>query len=210
MPDNDLFRSDDPGAPGAELWLSIAELADAKGKTRQTIHERVEKLERDNLLKTKPGPNRTRLVNVAEYDRVTEETTDFAHQQAAETRSEPASQDEGYSAAARRKMQYEADIKALDLAERRKLVIPVATVIEAQIRIADAEAQIIDRLPLRAAEMAAAVAKDGEAGARALFKTIAFNLRTEIADACKRLEAEGLAEEAAGAIVVDIPIESSA
>jgi DNA-binding Lrp family transcriptional regulator len=189
----------------AELWLSISELANAKGKTRQTIHERVEKLVSDGLLETKPGLNRTRLVNVAEYDRVTKETTDFAHQQAAATQAEPIPQDEGYSAAARRKMQYEADLRALDLAERRGFLIPVALVIEAQRRIGDAESQIIDRLPLRAAEMAAAVAKDGEAGARALLKTIAFNLRSEIADACKRLEAEGLA---AGPTVIDIPDEA--
>jgi hypothetical protein len=68
--------------------------------------------------------------------------------------------------------------------------------------------QLIDRLPLRSADLTEAVGANGEAGARALLKTIAFELRTGLAEAFAKLETQGKAEEAAGPLAADLPDEA--
>lgn len=88
-------------------------------------------------------------------------------------------------------------------------MVPIADVVAALRQAGDAAVQLIDRLPLRSADVAEAMSKNGEAGVRALLKGIAFELRTGIAAAFTKLEAEGKAEEAAGALVADLPDETA-
>jgi hypothetical protein len=191
-------------APPADLLVSISELARRKGVDKALISRQVGALN----LRTYPGKGGAKLVNIAEFDRARGQTGDGVKEQAAATarlfRDEPeqgasgaAPTDGSLASAQRQKLLYEIELRKLELEERNGLLVPVADVIEAQRKIGDAEAQIIDRLPLRAAEMAAAVAKDGEAGARALLKTIAFDLRQAIAEACAQFESQAAAEEAA-------------
>jgi biotin operon repressor len=183
-------------------WLSVSELAELKGKTRQTIWEKVVRLERDNLLVTKSGPQGTKLVNVAEYDRVTNETTDFAREQAVATRTQQdvdSGEDGGdptYAKSQRRRMQYEADLKALELAERLGQLIRVDELNEAVGEMVSALIDVIETLPLRTDEVVAAFHKDGPAGVRACLKTIVFDLRAKTSEAWKVLEQKGLAEQA--------------
>ncbi len=82
MTDDSNKISNSAPSPDTELWLSQTELAEMKGVTRQTIWEKVTRLEQDGLLATRPGPHGTKLVPVAEYDRLVGETTDFARQKA--------------------------------------------------------------------------------------------------------------------------------
>lgn len=208
-------------ASDPSLWVTISDLARLKKVDKAWISRRVGKWEQDQQITTRPGPRGSKLVNRAEYDRLARETTDLGKEQAATTvrvgREElpldqlpgPAqSKDQSFSAAQRDRAIYEAELKKLDLAERRGLVVAIIKLAEALHRLADTIVQLIDRLPLRAGELAAAVAKDGEIGARTMLKTIALDLRSGIAGAFRKFEVEGVAEESAG-IEVDFPEDTA-
>jgi hypothetical protein len=128
---------------------------------------------------------RSKLVNLAQYDRAVGETGDAVKEGAAATRADdgdaeknPALRDHQARAA-----QYTADLKFLDLEERLGRLVPVAEVEDAAAKCAEATVRIIDRLPTHADAVAAAVGKDGPAGARAKLKEIAREMRQAIADA---------------------------
>ncbi len=76
-----ISASDTNGGP----WLSVSDLAKAKGVTKQTISEKVARLVRDRGLQTRPGSSGVKLVNVAQYDRLVGETSDLSKVQAAST-----------------------------------------------------------------------------------------------------------------------------
>jgi hypothetical protein len=121
----------------AGLWLSVSEIARQRGKSRQAIAKRVAELVEAGKLETRPGPNGTKLVHLAQFDRAVGETGDAFKETAAETRAEldagagadptsPALRDHQARAA-----QYSADLKYLELEERLGRLVPVAEVKEA-------------------------------------------------------------------------------
>ena len=57
-------------------WATLSELARQRGVDRSAISCRVARYEALGLLKTRPGKQGSKLVNVAEFDRVAKETTD--------------------------------------------------------------------------------------------------------------------------------------
>ena len=167
------------------LWESVAEVARRKGITRQSLNERVDRLASEGLIKVRRD-GRSKLINVAEFDRVVGEVGDAVKEGAATTRAEadgdveknPALRDHQARAA-----QYTADLKFLDLEERLGRLVPVAEVEEAAVKCAESTVRVIDRLPTYADAVAAAVGKDGPAGARAKLKEIAREIRQAIAEA---------------------------
>lgn len=202
------------------LWLSISALAKRKGVTKQTISERVTALETAGKIETRRGEHRAKLVNVAQYDLAVGEVTDLSKEQAADTARltrpdelpliEPAPRGPSeFTQAQTSRALYDTELKKLELGERRGLLVAIVKLTEAINRAADAIVQVIDRLPLFAAEVAAAVAKDGEAGARTILKTIALALRAEITKALRGIEGEGIAEEANGPITVEVPDQAA-
>ncbi|WMT73941.1 hypothetical protein [Bradyrhizobium sp. Ash2021] len=166
------------------LWETVAEVARRKGVTRQSLNERVDRLASEGLIKVRRA-GRSKLINIAEFDRVVGEVGDAIKEGAAATRADdgdaeknPALRDHQARAA-----QYTADLKFLDLEERLGRLVPVAEVEDAAAKCAEATVRIIDRLPTYADEIAAAVGKDGPAGARAKLKEIVRELRSGIAEA---------------------------
>jgi DNA-binding MarR family transcriptional regulator len=123
-------ETDTAGLPlDGGLWLSISELAKVKGVTKQTISERVSKLEREELITTRAGKGKSKLINVAEYDRALGETSDLSKQQGARTKEALAgsagghNEPRGAASAAFTQQQtlragYDAEMKRLDLEER--------------------------------------------------------------------------------------------
>lgn len=196
------------------LWLTVSELARLKGVDKSHISRQVTKLEEDGLLRTRTGPNRAKLVNLPEFDRLIGETTDLFKKQAASTAAANRSAEEGGSESGdptftemqKKKLQYEAAMKALDYAERVKLVVPAQDLQRACEQISEVLVVAIDRMLLRADEVAAAAAK-GSAGVRSVLKQMIFDLRTTAAEQLKRLpalaETDGPAE-----IDIDLPGES--
>lgn len=203
--ENDIETTEAPEAPG--LWLSIAELAELKGKARQTVWEKVKRLEADGLLATRPGPGGTRQVNVAEYDRAAGETTDFAKQQAAATR---AANDAGelptgappadmrFADAQRQKTQYEAQLKALEFGERSRQLVSIASVKRDVEKLFNACIGSLDSLVLRAEEATAAALKDGIPGVRQVLADAAFKIRAAIAAALREVETDSRMNDAGG------------
>jgi biotin operon repressor len=169
----------------AGLWLSISDIAEQKGKSRQAVHKRVAALEADGKLETRPGPNGTKLVNLAQFDRAVGETGDAFKEAAAETRSEAESNSEPSSPVLRdhqsRAAQYSADLKYLDLEERLGRLVPIDEAKEGGIKIGETVVKILGRLPSYAEQMTAAAVKDGVQAARALLKDIERDLRMAVA-----------------------------
>ncbi|MBX5082153.1 winged helix-turn-helix transcriptional regulator [Rhizobium lentis] len=129
----DLFQSTASSATGTDgVWLTVAELAKRKGISRQSASERIDRLERDGLIATKRD-GRSRLVELATFDRVVGQTGNAFREQGAQTKREmaetqPAAQPP-VSAALRdaqtERAQYESKLKALDYAERTGQLVAI-------------------------------------------------------------------------------------
>jgi biotin operon repressor len=170
----------------AGLWLSISDIARERGKSRQAIAKRVDSLVEAGKIETRPGPNGTKLVNLAQFDRAVGETGDAFKEAAAETRAEIEADTSPASPALRdhqsRAAQYTADLKFLDLEERLGRLVSIDEAKEGGVKIGEAVVRIIGRLPTYAEAMTAVAVKDGVMGVRGLFKDIERELRTAIAE----------------------------
>lgn len=170
------------------LWETVADLARRKGIARQSLHERIDRLESDGLI-TVRREGRTKLVNVAEYDRAVGQAGDAFKEAAAETRAEnesgdtpPALRDHQARAA-----QYAADLKFLDLEERLGRLVPIEEVKAAGVEIGEAVVNILGGLSAHAEGVAAVAAKDGVQGVRGALKDVEHKLRAEVAKAIGKL-----------------------
>jgi hypothetical protein len=178
------------GAGG--LWLTITELAELKGVGKSTISEQVAALVAAGKVTLRPGKGRAKLVNVAAFDVGRGQVADPAKELAAETRllpiepeapgTAPGATPSGgaYRDAQTRKTQYEADLREIELKEKLGELVPVAEVAAAANGAAEAIVRVIDRISSHAEAIAAAVGKDGPAGARAKLKEISIGLRSEV------------------------------
>lgn len=197
-------------AEGAAVWVTCAELARRRGVSRPAITKRVDQLEADGKVVTR-REGRSRLVDLAGFDRAVGETGDAVKEQAAATvretaaKASPAMRD-----AQTERAQYEARIKALDLADRRKQVLPIAGehgIEAAATRIGLALARDLDAMVRHADDVAAAVGKEGAAGARRILKEIATKARESVAASLAELAADGSAAERQGLIETLLPDE---
>lgn len=197
---------DDAGA----VWVTSAELAKRRGVSRQAIGKRLDQLEAEGRVVTR-REGRSRLVDLASFDRAVGDTGDAVKEQAAETvretsaKASPAMRD-----AQTERAQYEARIKALDLADRRKQVLPIAGehgIEAAATRIGLALARDLDAMVRHADDIAAAVGKEGAAGARRILKEIATRARQTVAASLAEIAAEGAAAEKQGLIETLLPDE---
>ncbi|ABQ38505.1 hypothetical protein [Bradyrhizobium sp. BTAi1] len=178
----------------AGLWLSVSEIARQHGKSRQAIAKRVDSLVEAGKLEARPGPNGTKLVNLAAFDLAVGETGDAIKEGAAETRAEAETGNTPTSPALRdhqaRNAQYTADLRYLELEERLGRLVPAAEVKEAGQKAGEKIVSIVDGLPTFAEAIAAAAVKDGVQGVRGRLKEIARDLRAAIADAMEMLASE--------------------
>ena len=193
------------GAAPDGLWLTVSDLARQRGITKGPLSRRVARLEDQGLLTTRPGERGSKLINVAEFDKVTGETTDAVRElngNTAKTAPLPLSTpgDPVLAREQARRAAYDADLKQLDLKERLGQVVPIDDVEAAMVRVAETMVRTIDQLPSFADDLAAAVAKDGVHGARTFLKSKARDLRDALAKNLRLLEAEGRAMETLAAI----------
>jgi len=213
------------------VWVTYAELARRRGVSRAAITKRVNRLAAERRIETR-AEGSSRLVELASFDRAIGEVGDAVKALAAETvrarrggrrpedgaadMSWPAGSpgDEGkgressrmpgtLAAAQTERAQYEARLKALDLAERQRLVLPIGGehgVETAVTAIGIALARDADGLARYADDIATAVSKDGVAGARRVLKEIGVRFRETFAASLAALAADGEAAEKAGPI----------
>ena len=198
------------------LLVTITELAALKGVTKQTASERVAGFEAKHGLRTRRGRGGTKLVPLAEYDQLAGEISDLAKLQAAATmriRREEA-EDDGAGAESgfsltdvqRRKLSYEASLKALEYGRQSGQLVAVTDVKRVVERIVEASRGAVDALVSRADELTTAANRDGVVGVRAVLKDEAFKLATKIAAAWRDLETVGKAEDAGG---VEVDLDTS-
>jgi DNA-binding transcriptional MocR family regulator len=181
--------NDDPADDG--LWMPIAELARLKGVERQTVHERVSKLESEGMLTTRPGKGKTRLVNVAEYDRLVNETTDFSRQQAADTARANRESDWGDTRlrdTQLQKLRYEAALKQIELRKAVGDLVEIGRVDEVIAEVGEELKKPLEQVPLRTDEIVAAAVSGGAAAVRVLLMEIVFDLRTKFTEALRKLD----------------------
>lgn len=192
--------TDDAGAIEG-YWLTISELAKLRGVDKGGLSRRIARLVELGLLATRPAKGGRKLVNVAEFDRVTEENTDAVRALNGATggmntgapQSAPGDPHLGREQA--RRAAYEADLKKLDLDERLGKLIPIEEARLAMERCAAEVVRVIDQMPAQAEDNAAAVAKDGTNGARNFLRQLARDQREALARAMSRLAEVAQAEE---------------
>ncbi len=234
-----LSQTDGPTHPtlpeSGGIWVSITDLAKLKGSSKQAISSRVAQLVDAGRLATRPqGIGRPTLVNVADYDRAVAETGFLPQQQAADTmrarRAEVqianpdeddaetpdvprAAADPTLTQAQTRKALAEAELKTHDLAERRKLTVPVAGPRGVEAAMARAGAcfvQALERLASRSGDLLTAFQQEGAHGHRRLLMRLVSEVRITVADELKLLRAEGIAEEVAGPYEAELAPEEPA
>lgn len=189
------------------VWLSISDLAKRKGISRQSAKERVDRLVEKGLVETRTE-GRSRMVELAAYDRAVGQSGDVHKEASAETkRIEDASASPRLRDAQTERAQYEARLKLLDLAERQGNILPLKGehgIEEAITASGIAIARELERFMNCAEDLAAAVAKDGVNGARRVLKVAIHQARIRTAEVLSSIADEGKLAEASGPIETDI------
>ncbi len=179
---------------GDGLWLSISDIASRKNVTKQTISERVNKLVAEHGLSTRPGKGKSKLVNLAEYDRLVGETTDLSRQQGADTKSaEDAptpTREPTFSKAQADRAGYEAELKRLDLEERLGKLLSIEDVTRSMERCAAVIVREVEQLPDHCDELIAAASKGGAPELRQALKELARKIRLALEQSMRVLPAE--------------------
>lgn len=187
---------------GGGLWLTITDLAAHKNLGKAAISERVARFEAAGQITTRPGKGRTKLVNVAEFDRAAGEIGDLSREQGAATRRShalppppvPLSDPDApvYTVEQARNMAYKAELARLDLEERQGRIVSVDVVRAAAMRAGEEIVRVLERLPQAADELAVALTKEGSHGVRLALKRIGLSLRNDIAAALSEATTEAL------------------
>lgn len=187
--------ADTVDTPPAGFWLSVTELAKNQNVSKQAIARKLAALEADGLVKTKPGKGKTKLVNVAQYLTAIGQAGNVAQELAAADRAADAAaldapeanSPPAYRDAQTRDKELSADLKELELKQKLGEVVPVENLSALATEVAEQIVRVIDRLPAKAQDMASAVARDGEVGARGQYKRDVRELREAIAEALGKL-----------------------
>jgi hypothetical protein len=204
---------DDPA-----LWISISELARRKGISQQAVSDRISRL--GDKIELRPGRGRERLVNIAQFDQLTGDTSFLPQTASAATvrmlTDEPlapanpaAPGGKTISDVQREKLLYDTGLTALKYAEARGEVLPIDGehgIEQASREIGDAFRQAVGRLHMRAAEAVAIGAKDGVVGMRALLKSAERDILRSLATALAAIGDKGKAIEATGGFAVDLAL----
>ena len=204
---------DDPA-----LWISISELARRKGISQQAVSERIGRL--GSKIELRPGRGRERLVNIAQFDQLTGDNSFLPQTAAAATvrmlenaplaLAQPvALGGRTISDVQREKLLYDTGLTALEFAEARSEVLPIAGehgIEQATRELGDAFRQAVGRLHMRAAEAVAVGAKDGVIGMRALLKSAERDILRSLATALAAIGDKGKAIEATGGFAVDLAL----
>lgn len=182
------------------LWITVAELAQRKGVSRQTAAERVNRLEDEGRIATR-REGRSRLVDLAAYDRAVGVVGDAAKEIGAQTkRDEGGGENSGLRDAQTDRARYEARLKALDFAERSGMVIPLKGehgIEGALIKICD---QVLRDLgaPMQWVDDLMEASRKGEPHLRRVMRGKVSDLRRLVAEHLLELSGEAAKAEADG------------
>lgn len=182
------------------LWLSITELAQAKGVDKSQISRKVAEIELQGRVITRPGRGKEKLVNVAEYDSALGSVTDFSHQVGAETTRENREADWGDTRmrdAKTKTAQLEAALKGIELRKQTGALVEITRVNEVIADVGEEIKKPLDQVSLRADDITAAAVSGGAPAVRTLLMQIVFDLRSKISDALRKLDIRSQSGDAA-------------
>ena len=177
-------------------WVTLSDLARLKGVSKQALAKKANRFVKAGRLTIKNGPRGTKLVNLAAYDVAADEVGDSVRTLAAQQPAPltPLAEIDGQSIILAqeqaRKARYAADLAEIELMKARKQVLAVEDVLRAMERCAEKMVRAINDVPSRAGDVCAAVAREGESGARAFLKAEMTRLRQTLADEMRILENE--------------------
>lgn len=189
-------------APVDGGWLSQAALAKLKGVTKQAINKRLRRWVDDGLLETDPRGR----VRLEDWDRVAGEVTDPSRLIARATEAEAAGEavpaagaerqerDSSYTREKAAGARLDNELKRIALDKERGSLLRIDEVTDAMARCAETMVREIDQLPGRADDLATAVSRGGVEGVRQALKSIAREMREQLAASMRLLEAEGAAD----------------
>lgn len=179
-------------APRA-VMMTISQLAERDGVSKQAASKMVRRLADDNGLKVeRDAQGRIAALNAAHYDMLRGRYADPSKAQApaaAQPRRPVASlgreiaDTESYDEALRQKTWHEAERRRLDLEVQKGKLVPVDDVLRAVELAAEIIGRALDKLPNSADDIAAAVSREGVHGARTLLRQQVARQRQAVADA---------------------------
>jgi DNA-binding Lrp family transcriptional regulator len=178
----------DPGGAPV-LWMSISQLARARGVTPQSIHERVARLVDSGLLQTRPGRGRERLIDVAQFDRAVGDNRErITVRDEVEAQASPRAPAEGAGLTKARTATaiYQARLLELELAERSGKVVPIDGVQEAATAFGEASVRIF-KMPLHRIDGLMAAAARGVSDFRAVLNELIHDQRARFSEALAKL-----------------------
>jgi hypothetical protein len=176
------------------MW-SIGRIGERDGVSKQAVSKKVKALVSAHGLQVDlDARGRIAAVNVAAYDHLRER---FGDPSKAQAPARPAAAGElplapgtarapaadSYDEAKRQQAWIDATRAGMRLAEDKKELIRVAAVVDAVSECGIEIARIVDRLPMVADDLAAAVGRSGAHGVRVELKNLARKLRADIAAA---------------------------
>ena len=174
-------------------WVSQSVLARIKGVSKQAINKRVRRFVDDGLIEL---DSRGRL-RLEDWERVAEEVTDPSRLIARVTEAAaddeapgPAKTDGSYAREKAKGAQLDNELKQIALDKERGSLLALDEVTEAMARCAEVMVREIDQLPGRADDLATALSRGGVDGVRQALKSVARDMRDQLARNMRLLEAE--------------------
>jgi DNA-binding transcriptional ArsR family regulator len=179
----------------------VAELARRKGVSKQTAAEKVNRLEDEGRITTR-REGRRRLVELATYDRAIGAVGDVAKEIGAETKRDEGAPEanSGYRDAQTERAKYDAQLKALDLAERQGQLIPLRGehgLETALVRVTEALLRDLGA-PLNWVSEILEASREGEPALRRVLRNKVREQRTAMAQTLAKLAGEAAEAEKAG------------
>jgi DNA-binding MarR family transcriptional regulator len=171
-------------------WLNISELAALRGRNKAAVSRRVARMERDGLLRSRKGPNGTKLVNVEEFTRLADTEIDAVNE--ANGILAGAEPDPILHKEQARKTRIAADLAQIELDRQLGLLVAIEDVQSAARASAERLRRGVEQMGSRAEDVAAgqtspfaaallAALRADPAGARIFFKALARAQLMELA-----------------------------
>ncbi|NLS02310.1 winged helix-turn-helix transcriptional regulator [Rhizobium sp. P32RR-XVIII] len=201
-----LTEQTGPASDG--LWVTVAELARRKNITRQTASEKIARLEKDGLLQTRKD-GRSRLVELATFDRLIGETGDAFKEQSAQTKRAAQIAATPLRDSQADKVLYEAKLKALDFGERTGQLVPLQGdhgIEAALVKVSDKIVRDLGAPMNWVTDLIEAARNGGEPALRRVMQGKIRDLRKAVAEHLMELAGEANEAERSG-IQVDIHFE---
>jgi hypothetical protein len=169
------------------VWLSVSELASARGVSKQNISATLKRWADAGVPVTTRRQGRETLVNVVEFDRRRGDQTDLGRQLSQQTRKIAGADHPVYAREQALRARYDAELKRLDLEERMRRLIPLREVEDALVACGETFVHVFEQLEHEADEIAIAVSQGGIAGARRVLKQVTLRQRIAAADALEAI-----------------------